>query len=60
MSGGDAPRAEAAWISGEAFDRDAGASEPGHLEPSRLSDRGHCDDVEQGLKPGEVGWVPRV
>jgi hypothetical protein len=24
------------------------------------SERRHCDDVEQGLKPGEVGWVPRV
>ena len=27
---------------------------------AELSDRRYCHDVEEGVKPGEVGWVARV
>ena len=30
------------------------------LNSAELSDRRYCHDVEKGVKPGEVGWVPRV
>jgi hypothetical protein len=30
------------------------------MSASRARSRTHWDDFEHGLKPGEVGWVPRV
>ena len=57
------PRPEATGFRWAAWTRTTRAGRGGSRPRARTSTAHlgtHCDDFEQGFKPGEVGWVPRI